>query len=154
VIKAFGWVLPKPERVSTLLVAPPHPKKMRCVRPIIQFDFTGSVRNRSLEAIKGGSSITEGDSLTIFHDQSQLSNRLGNIFFKFSSCLIDEGFILRLGFGDPHFYMRCAIYPILKGMGQHNLRGARARKKRAYGKIVERTPIEHLFDDRAFPCMQ
>jgi hypothetical protein len=31
---------------------------MRCMT-IIQFDFTGSVRNRSLEAIKGGSSITE-----------------------------------------------------------------------------------------------
>jgi hypothetical protein len=31
---------------------------MRCMA-IIQFDFTGSVRNRSLEAIKGGSSITE-----------------------------------------------------------------------------------------------
>jgi hypothetical protein len=27
--------------------------------PIIQFDFAGSVRNRSLEAIKGGSFITE-----------------------------------------------------------------------------------------------
>jgi hypothetical protein len=31
----------------------------RGVWPNIQFDFTGSVRNRSLEAIKGGSSITE-----------------------------------------------------------------------------------------------
>jgi hypothetical protein len=27
--------------------------------PIIQFDFTGSVRNRSLDAVKGGSSITD-----------------------------------------------------------------------------------------------
>jgi hypothetical protein len=29
------------------------------VWPIDQFDFTGSVRNRSLEAVKGGSFITE-----------------------------------------------------------------------------------------------
>ena len=27
--------------------------------PFIQFDFTGSVRNRSLDAVKGGSSITD-----------------------------------------------------------------------------------------------
>jgi hypothetical protein len=32
--------------------------KMQCMT-LIQFDFTGSVRNRSLEAIKGGSSIAE-----------------------------------------------------------------------------------------------
>jgi hypothetical protein len=53
------------------------------------------------------------------------------------SCLIDEGFVLWLGLGDPHFYKRYAVYPILKGMGQNNLRRAQDCKKGAHGKVVE-----------------
>jgi hypothetical protein len=49
--------------LARIMSAPYHlltTSRPRCgVWPIIQFDFTGSVRNLSLEAIKGGSSITE-----------------------------------------------------------------------------------------------
>src|SRR6267378_689033 len=86
-------------------------------------------------------------SLLPFQYQSQISNRLGDVFFELRCCLTDEGFVLWLGLGNPHFYMRYAIYPILKGMGQHNLRRARDWKKGAHGKVVEGTPIEHFFDD-------
>src|ERR1700692_329020 len=85
---------------------------------------------------------------SFFQHQSQVSNRFGDVFFELRSCLIDEGLVLRLWLGDPHFYVRRAVYPILKGMGQHNLRCPRDRKKGAYGKIVGGTPIQYLFDDR------
>jgi hypothetical protein len=86
-------------------------------------------------------------SLLILQHQSQVFNRLGDVFFEFGARLIDEGMVLRLGLGDPHFYVRCAICPILKGMSHHNLWRARDRKKGVHGKIVGRTPIQHLFDD-------
>src|SRR5262249_2047676 len=86
-------------------------------------------------------------SLLVFQHQSQLPKRLGDVFFEFRYSLIDEGFVLRLRLGDPHFNMGCAIWPILKGMRHHNLWRARDRKKGDPGKIVEGTPIQHLFDN-------
>ena len=72
--------------------------------------FTGSVRNRSLESIRGGSSINAMEGCLLpFQHQPQISNRLGDVFFEPRSCLIDEGFVLWLGLGDPHFYARYAI---------------------------------------------
>ena len=68
-VKRKGWRALKTSLMthSSFLASiefPPHhqlttSRPRRGVWPIIQFDFTGSVRNRSLEVIKGGSFITE-----------------------------------------------------------------------------------------------
>ena len=96
--------------------------------PIIQFDFTGSVRNRWPRRGQGRLVNHRQESLLPLQHPLQVSNRFGDVFFELRSCLINEGFVLRLGLGDPHFDMCCAIYPILKGMGDHNLWRARNRK--------------------------
>ena len=68
-VKRKGWRALKTSLMThssflASIESPPHHQLTTSrprggVWPIIQFDFTGSVRNRSLEGIKGGSFITE-----------------------------------------------------------------------------------------------
>ena len=118
---------------------------------IIQFDSLSLIHWLGQEPLARGNQgrlvYRREGTLLFLQRQPQLSNWLGDVFFELRCCLIDEGFVLRLGVGDPHFYLSCATCLILKGVSHHSLWRAWDRKKSAHGKIIGGTPIQHLLDD-------